>query len=354
MLGLQHDLARVLGAVGGLADRRGDLVEGGGGLLKAGGLLLRAMRQVVRSGGDFPAARGNGVGAVDDRLHRAGELLDGGVEIDLKLAEGLGEIRVEPEVQLLGGEIGEALADPRNGERRGFLRRLARRFGLLALQFQRLEIGGDGEIHVEENRLEHRPDGGAGLLALGRRAPLHHALGPEFGDDRLGQRVRDEGVAADVPAGIEADARMRVADAAHLLHELVVERRGRDRLPVFDLRGLGAGDMRLAGEEAANLRHVAQPIVEEIEGARQFLVEQGLERAQFLPGGGVELHEIKPGRELVLVGCGGRGVRSHGASFTDSGRCDSCATSVAGRRTWGAPPIEPLTQAYGVRKVFLT
>jgi hypothetical protein len=61
---------RFLGALGGLAHRGGDLVQGGGGFLQAGGLLFGAARQIVGGGRSRSSCCRTPPVATDDGLHR--------------------------------------------------------------------------------------------------------------------------------------------------------------------------------------------------------------------------------------------------------------------------------------------
>ncbi|MNK89120.1 hypothetical protein D3C87_1091180 [compost metagenome] len=151
------------------------------------------------------------------------------------------------------------------------LRLVMRGLNLVALLLQDFEIDGDGQVHVQHDPLGQLGD------ALGGDAVMLALVGPELPGalgDGAGQVGQDDAVAADVPARLQADAGVDMADGAHGLGVVGVGATVDDGVPVPHLRLAGGGDVRLFAEEATRERLGAHPVVEGGQGDRRFAAQQ--------------------------------------------------------------------------------
>jgi ATP-binding cassette subfamily C protein LapB len=151
------------------------------------------------------------------RVGPRGERLSGGERQSVMLA------------RILLGESPAMLLDEGHGQsvKRVFLHAsidLAGLFRLSALFGERVEINRNGDIHVEEDRFHQRSDDLAQRIGIAAHALDQRSLA--VGDDRLDELLGDQRIAANVPAGLEADAGMRFANGQHGLFIIRVEARG--------------------------------------------------------------------------------------------------------------------------------
>ena len=123
---LRDDIARLFGAVGGLADRDRDLFERGRGLLEAGGLLFRAPGEIVRRRADLRAARRDRLRGLRDLSQSGGQALRRDVEVRFEHFEGGREGFVDAMFQVVVGQPGQRGADFLDGE--DAVRHIAREF----------------------------------------------------------------------------------------------------------------------------------------------------------------------------------------------------------------------------------
>jgi hypothetical protein len=223
------------------------------------------------------------------------------------LKSGLGHVVGHAEGEVLGRKLRQSSPD-RIGDQ-GALLLLRLRFALETGLLGRLDVDGYREIHVEHHGLDQRCERFAGLSGSVLAAAAHEPLGPGLADDGLDQVVEDDGVAADVPARLQADAGMREADRAHFGHVALVEGAGADRRPVVDLGTLGPRHVRVVLEEALDLGRCAQALVELVEASRQLPIDDPLQLADALAALAVELHELHAGVEIGI----GRCCLAHGA-----------------------------------------
>jgi hypothetical protein len=199
------------------------------------------------------------------------------------------------------GQFGQGRAQ--RGDHRfliGFMGEPQRLFPL-PLRFDRLEIGGDGQVHVEHGGLDEAGDRLAGLFRR-RAAAGQQALGPLLANDGPDQVVGDEGVAADVPARLQADARVGLADGADgpliILGELGLG----DDVPVGLLAPAGRGDVGIVPEVPAGLRRAPDLVVEARQGLGDFRLDQRAQGAQGSAGAGAQSHERRALFQQLIVG----------------------------------------------------
>ena len=102
------------------------------------------------------------------------------------------------------------------------------------------------------------------------------AARPQRIDRGSDQRLRDQGVAAHVPARLEPDPGVRFADTANVGVEFLVEFSCGDVRPMPDLSLLGVIDDRLV-EKSPCLRGRPDPVIEHLEGARRFRIQDRLQ-----------------------------------------------------------------------------
>ena len=114
-LGGRDDVARVLGAFGGLLHCCGDLFERGGGFLEARGLLFGALRQIVGGRRNLAGARADRQGIVADRQHRLFQRPERGVEIDPQGLEGGNEFCFDAVLKVAFGQFAEPDPDLLDG-----------------------------------------------------------------------------------------------------------------------------------------------------------------------------------------------------------------------------------------------
>ncbi len=198
--------------------------------------------------------------------------------------------------EVLGRQLGHARAD-RIGDQRPLLR-LRFRLTFDARFLRRVHVDGDGEVHVEQDRLDQRSERLSGLGRPILASTAHEPLGPSVGHDGLDQVIENDCVAADVPARLQADARMRETDGADLGDVAIVEVAGADGRPVIGLCALGPRHVGFVLEEVPHLRGCAQLAVELVEASGQLAVDERLEGTDALAALGIELHELHAIGEL--------------------------------------------------------
>ncbi len=156
----------LVGPIGRAPDRGGDLFDGGGRLFQGGGLLLGAPRQVVGGLGDLAGSRHHRVGIVDDELHRRVHLFHGAVEVVLELAVGWRQILADAEGEVPVRKPGETGPDDIDRSLLGPFVRGPGRFRLDPRRFAHFEVGGDGDVHVEQRGLDQAAEGLGEFIGL--------------------------------------------------------------------------------------------------------------------------------------------------------------------------------------------
>ncbi len=109
--------------------------------------------------------------------------------------------------------------------------------------------------------------------------------------------IEDEGVAADVPARLQADPGMGLADSVDVLEVLVAEVGIGDDAPVGPLAPLGALHLGFVPEHGPHLRLMADLVVERVQRLGHFALNERFESPQRGAARGIELHEVHPFRE---------------------------------------------------------
>ena len=261
-----HDgLGGVLGAHGGLFDAGGDLFGGCGGAFQPGGLAFGAHGQVVRGDGQFARAGPDRFGAVGHGAEGLAQAGGGGVEIVLQRRVFGREVGLDRDAEVAFGQRLQRLAQ--GGDHLG-LAGLGLGLGggdLIALDRQGVQIGGDGQVHVQQGALVQLGQGLARLTVVGGAGEgLARA-----GRHRLDQLAQQHAVAADVPARLQADAGVGAADGGDGAAIVLVDPPVDNGVPVSDLGGPGAGHMGVVMEEAPRFGGGADTVVKGVQGARR-------------------------------------------------------------------------------------
>ncbi len=224
-------LSGVLGARGGLFDPGGDLLGGGGGALQPGRLAFGAHGQVVRGDGQFARAGPDRLCAVGDGAEGEAQAGGGGVEVVLQRLVFGWEIRPDRHAEIALGQGIQGLAQ--GGDHLALARLGLSLCGgdLVAFGLERVQIGGDGQLHVQQGALVQFGQSLAGLTVVGGAGewlarPHRH---------RLDQFAQQHAVAADVPARLQPDAGVGAADDGDGPGVVVVDASCDDGVPVSDL-----------------------------------------------------------------------------------------------------------------------
>ena len=164
------------------------------------------------------------------------------------------------------------------------VRHLAQRLALLAPAL--LQIDADGEVHVEHRRLHERRDLGADIRRRPAAEPARRAI-----EQRGDQLVDQEGVAADVPARLQAERAVGAPDLGDRGGIGLVERRLGDQRPVLHLPPAGVLHAGGRGEQLRHLRRTANVLIELVERARHAGLDHRLQLAQMPARLRIDAHE---------------------------------------------------------------
>ena len=234
-----------------------------------------------------------------DLGHGVIQTLHGGVEVGLQARIAAGEVGRDAGAQV-------ALRQSRQSRRRILNHPRLFGFGLCALliRLQALGLGGfqiqrNDEVHVEHGGLHdagQRPRQSLAVIALRKQRPR---LGVGC-DDRLDQPFQDQGVAADIPARLQADPGVGLADAAHALDIGRVKGARGEQAPVSRLGVLGPRDLAFRAEEAGHVRRRANLGVKGFKAGLKRSLDDGSGVGKPRPRGLVQLQEAK---SLIQIHC---------------------------------------------------
>jgi hypothetical protein len=158
----------------------------------------------------------------------------------------------------------------------------------VALVLQQIEIGRDGQFHVQEHGLGQGRQA-VGQLAVGLGA-VEQALGA-LGDHGADQFLGHQGVAADVPLRLQVGVDVGAADPFDVADIGVAVIGLGDPTPVSGLRALGAGHVGVIAKLGAGLGKGPHLIIELVERPGDLGVDHRLDRAQGRTRTLVEAHE---------------------------------------------------------------
>ncbi|MDR6869455.1 hypothetical protein J2Y55_000448 [Bosea sp. BE125] len=280
----------------------GEFLGRGSALLQRRRLLLGAHRQVLRAGIDLLRGADNELRRRLDGRDHVLQPHHGGVEIIADQRVFLRNVFGDPEGQVAAGKRGQSFADGGYGlvalARLGLFDRTRFGLNLEAGGFRCLEIDRDGVVHVEQGGLD---DGRnlARTLACARALPAEGVSGPARFQHAGDQFLQDQGIAANIPAWLQPDPGMDLADGGDGIDIGLVECAIRHSLPVALLSLLCAFDMLLAGEEAACLREGPGLAVKRLERAWQRPDDHLLDVAHALLRGCIELDEAEASGEVI-------------------------------------------------------
>ena len=117
-------------------------------------------------------------------------------------------------------------------------------------------------------------------------------------NDRLDDLFEDECIAADIPAGLQADAGVGLPHARHAIDVIVSVLPGGDQAPVLFLPGLSMRDVRLVLEEAGRMRVTGDLVIEGVECATQYPADERLDAGEAAQLRGVETDELQSVLEI--------------------------------------------------------
>ncbi len=243
--GLAGAARRLLHAGRQLLDRRRRLFE-------ARRLSLGAPRKILRSLGDLLRPQSDPGDGMGHSGHRALQSGHGFVEVGLEPAELGREIVIDAGAKVAGREELQRRRGRLHGEGGLLLRLKARQFRPPPLFVEGFEIARYAVIHIEHDRLDDDGDGFGRVFGVIFRAPQQAR--PMVRHQRADKALRHQRIGADVPARLEPEARMHLADRLYGLNiGLAIFGRADDR-PVLLLPALGGAHMRLVAEKGAELR----------------------------------------------------------------------------------------------------
>lgn len=113
-----------------------------------------------------------------------------------------------------------------------------------------------------------------------------------------------QGIAADVPTGLQADARMGLSHRGDTVDVAIVKLCRRDDAPVTFLAFLGTLKVLLVAEEGGRFRCAPDLLVEDIQGRADVLADARRERAKRLPRLLVQSEKLEAGtKSASLIMC---------------------------------------------------
>ena len=301
-LGGADHARRFPGAGGGLANAFGQLVQGRGGLFQAGGLLFSAAGQIIGGHADLIGAGADAARGLRHQPHGVIELGDGGVEVVLHAGKLRGQGRVEPAGEVAFRQLAQGRRQGAHGDGLLLFGLLPSGFRLHPFRFQGFEIDRNGQVHVQQGRLDEDRNRLGGVLRLGPPGQGR----PVLGHRRVDELLKDQGVAADVPLGLQAQAGMGLANGPHALGVLVPELALGDNAPVIGLTALSPGHMAVVLEELLHLRGLADLAVEDIKGWTDGLGDKAAQPTEPFNRAGVETNEFET---LLYLRRLGHGIR---------------------------------------------